>query len=232
MEGNTKARLIVASSEKELWFVENKYNEAEKLIGNDVFKKIIRFNVLGNYANGDIKKTVRRYFNENKKTIRKETLETKLNLSLKWKKIEKSFFKQCEAVTGRKWLHDTYKIYLTHSCFWGGDYDINKPNIYINPLLKQGDPLYVIFHELSHLLYWEYVTSKYPDKFIDKNYKSLWRLSEIMVNYPLLKIKINFKFTPIIPKELKKLSNRILPKFKHESFTGIIDNEINKPTRN
>jgi hypothetical protein len=131
-------------------------------------------------------------------------------------------------ITQIEWRYKTYRVYLLYSCFWGGDYDINKPNIYINPLLKFGDPIYVIFHELSHLLYWEYIYSNYSQKFIKKNEKLLWNLSEVIVNYPLLKLKIAYEIPLIIPPNLKKFSTAIIKKFSSKSFSEIIEHEIKK----
>ncbi len=56
----------------------------------------------------------------------------------------------------------------------------------------------------------------------------LWRLSEVMVNYPLLKMKIDFKFPLIVPKKLTVFSKNILKKIQIKNFTDLIDEELKK----
>lgn len=58
----------------------------------------------------------------------------------------------------------------------------------------------------------------------------LWQLSEVMVNYPLLKIEIDFKFPLIVPKELTVFSNKILENKATKNFADLIDEELKKKT--
>lgn len=215
---------------KEYWFIENKYNEARKFIGEKRFIYIMNQNIPNCYSkNKEIfYRNLKKYIEANKKILVLSIAREKTNLEKKWRRFEKDFFQQIQKITKLNWQHKNYKAYLLYSCFWGGDYDINKPNIYISPLLKYGDPLYIIFHELSHLIYWEYISKKYGGKFIKKNYKLIWKLSEIMVNYPLVKMKINFNFPLVVPENLKKFSSGILKKFPSTNFANIIDDELRK----
>lgn len=219
---------FVRNFNKEAWFIETKFEEAKKFIGRKRFTYIVNQNIPNCHNNNKkiFYKNIKTYIKTNKNNIVPSIKQEGNNLEKRWKKFEKNFFKQMEEITQIKWKYKTYKIYLLYSCLWGGDYDINKPNIYINPLLKYGDTLYIIFHELSHLLYWEYIYSKYSSKFIKKNYNLLWQLSEVLVNYPLLKLKIKFKFPIIIPRNLLKFSKPITKKFSILNFINIIDEEI------
>lgn len=221
---------FIIDSKKENWFIDYKYSNAEKSIGKDRFTYIINSNVPNVYnRNREIfYKNIKKYIKLNKKTINSETHNNSGKIINRWKNFENKFFRETEKITGVKWGHKIYKTYFLYSCFWGGDYDINKPNIYINPLLKFGDPLYVIFHELTHLLYWECIYSKYSEKFITKNYNLLWKLSEIMVNYPLMKLGIGFKFPLVIPKYLETFGKNIIKKFPKMTFVDIVNSEIKK----
>ncbi len=226
---NAKIKIILDFN-KEYWFVKNKYKDAQNNIGEKRFAYIVNCNILGIYSrkNNVFYKNLIKYIKTNKKSINLEIRQKTKEIKKKLAKKEKKFLDQAEKITGIKWHYKTYKIYPLFSCFWGGDYDIGKPNIYINPLLKHGDPLYIIFHELSHLIYWQYINSKYSQKLIEKNHNLLWKLSEVMVNYPLLKMKIGFKMPLIIPKGLMKFGKKILGKFETHSYTEIIDEVIKK----
>jgi len=221
---------FIIDSKKENWFINHKYGDAEKSIGKNRFIYIVNSNIPNIYnRNREIfYKNIKKYIKLNKKTINSEIHNNSRKITSRWKEFENKFFSETEKITGIKWKHKTYKTYFLYSCFWGGDYDIDKPNIYINPLLKFGDPLYVIFHELVHLLYWEHIYSEYSEKFIKKNYNFLWKLSEAMVNYPLLKIKMNFKFPLVVPEDLESFGKNIIKKFSEMTFINIIDDEIKK----
>jgi len=221
---------FTANTKKENWFIDNKYYDAEKSIGKNRFAYIVNNNILNAYDRNQkiFYKNIKKHIKTNEKAINLEISNNSKKIIKRWKKFENKFFEQTEKITGIKWKHKTYKTYFLYSCFWGGDYDINKPNIYINPLLKFGDPLYVIFHELIHLLYWEYICSKYSEKFIKKNYNLIWNLSEVIVNYPLIKLKIGFDFPLVIPRDLEKLSKNIIKKFPTMTFINIIKTEIKK----
>jgi hypothetical protein len=65
---------------------------------------------------------------------------------------------------------------------------------------------------------------------VKKNYTALWKLSEIMVNYPLLKTKLGYKFPLIVPPDIKN-SNVILKKFALKTFRELIDEEVKKMAR-
>ncbi len=217
---------------KEYWFVKNQYKDARKLIGDERFSYIIKNNISNFDTNNfnQLQKNVLKYLKGNRIEIQKNLKKQKRILKNKWNKINKRFFTQIEETTHLKWKYNKYNIYLVHACFWGGDYDPNEPNIYINPLIKHGDPLYIIFHELSHLIFWEYIYSKYSKKFIKENEDFLWQLSEIMVNYPLLKIKIDYEFPLIIPLMIKNYK-RIVNQFSKKEYLEIIENEVNKKKR-
>lgn len=227
---NKKLNFVYGSKSKEFWFIENKFNEAKKSIGEERFAYIINQNILNSFDKDKniFFNNLKGYIESNYKKILPEIKEKGEILEKRWKKFEKDFFLQMEKITGVKWKYNDYQCFLLYACFWGGDYDINKPNIYINPLLKHGDPLYIIFHELSHLIYWEYIYSKYPEKFILKNNDFLWSLSEIMVNYPLPKLKIDFNFSIIVPEKLSEFSKDIIDQFPSINFIDLINEEINK----
>lgn len=231
---NKKTRLkFICDFNKEFWFISNKYDEAAKLIGKKRFGYIVNQNIPNCYSeNRDIfhKKLVE-YLNSRKKIVIQLSKKRIVVIEKKWKKIETKFFQQMGLKTGINWKHKTYKAYMTYSCFWGGDYDVAKKCIYINPLLEHGDPLYVIFHEMSHLIYWEYIQSNYDKKFITRNNNFLWQLSEVMVNYPLLKIKLGISIPLVIPKKIERLSKSILRKFSSLSYLDIVDQEIKKKAR-
>lgn len=214
---------------KEFWFIENNYRDAQKLIGKKDFINIIKFNIPEVYSNdyNQMIKNISQYLKNHQNSILPKLLKQKAIYQKEWCLFEKNFFNQVEKTTGLKWKNKKYDLYFLYSCFWGGDYDEGGNTIYINPLLKQGDPIYVIFHELSHILFWEYIYDNYPTKFISQNHSQLWRLSEIMVNYPLLKISINYKFPLIIPPNFKG-ADSIIKKFAKMTFCDIIHQELKK----
>ena len=221
---------FIKNFQKEYWFIKNKLNAAEKEIGKKRFALIVNYNIPNGY-NKDKKKfisDITAYFHSNQKQIQKQISKKAVAIEKGWKKYGDAFFKQVREVTKVRWRYRTYKNYFVSSCFWGGDYDINKNNIYINPLIPQGDPLYVIFHELCHLHYWEHIYSEYSANFIKRNHQLFWELSEVMVNYPLQKIKINYHFPMVIPPYLKRFSSAILKSFPTEEFTDIIKQTIKK----
>lgn len=230
MKKNLPKIRFVKNFNKEYWFVKNKFAEAKQQIGEERFAYIINQNIPVGYNKNKIifYRNLKKYLKTNKNNLIPAIKQKSEIIENRWGKFEKNFFEQAEKITGIKWKYKTYKIYFIHSCFWGGDYDKNGSNIYINPLLEYGDPLYVIFHELSHLLYWEYIFKKYPVNFIEKNDRLLWQLSEIIVNYPLMKMKIDFEFPLIIPKDLEKFSKKIIEKFPTNNFIDIIENELKK----
>ena len=130
-------------------------------------------------------------------------------------------------ITGLRWQHKTCDLYLIYSCFWGGDYDENGSTIYVTPFLRYGNPLYVIFHELSHLLFWEYIYAAYSHSFIKRHHRKFWELSEIMVNYPLRKISFTSKFSVVVPPDLNG-ARRILKKFSRYNYLDIIKDEVKR----
>ena len=64
--------------------------------------------------------------------------------------------------------------------------------------------------------------------FIQKNKGFLWRLSEVMVNYPLLKLKLKTKIPLVIPENLALESKGLVKRFSKEFFKEIIKREIEK----
>ncbi len=220
---------IITDSTKEKWFVENKFNEAYQHIGEERFSYIVKCNIPDIHTGSiDIIKTeVVKFIEQNQNKIADQIENEKGPLQKSWKKYEKDFFQQISSITDLKWKHTKYNCFLLFSCFWGGDYDLDAPNIYINPLLELGDPLYVIFHELSHLLYFEYIASRYGQKYIHTNLQRVWELSEIMVNYPLVKLEIDYKFDLIIPPEIS-WAQEVVDQFDSRSFTELIDRYLTK----
>lgn len=230
MKQNLPKLRFIKNFNKEYWFIKNKFAEAKQQIGEKRFIYIVNQNIPIGYNKNEkiFYKNLKAYLEANKNNLIPAIKQKSKIIENRWGKFEKKFFEQAEKITKIKWKYKTYKIYFIHSCFWGGDYDKNKSNIYINPLLEYGDPLYIIFHELSHLLYWEYIFKKYPANFIEKNDCFLWQLSEVMVNYPLLKMKIDFQFPLIIPKNLEKFGKNIIEKCSTNNFIDIIENELKK----
>jgi hypothetical protein len=228
MEKSSKKLKFVANFEMESWFIKNKYSDTAKLIGKKEFIDLASKNVNGCHCKNkkDFTVYLNKYIIKNKKDIIFEIKQKKKIIEKRWHKFEKKFFYSLEQITGVNWKYKNYKCYLCSTCFFGGDYDIQKPNIYINPLSKHGDPSYVIFHELSHLLFWNYVFLKYSKSFVKENYYFLWKLSEIMVNFPLLKLDLKFYFPLTIPEKLRKFGKPIVEKFSIMNFTDIIDSEI------
>ena len=220
---------FLVDCKKEFWFIKNKYRDAQKLIGKKKFSNIINFNIPETYSDNhkQMVKNISLHLKNQQHNILYNLLKQKNIYQKKWRLFEKNFFNQMEVITGLTWKNKTYALYFLYSCFWGGDYDENGNIIYVNPLLKQGDPLYVIFHELSHILFWEYIYDNYSKKFISQNHFWLWKLSEIMVNYPLSKLTINYKFPLIIPPNIKNADN-IIRKFSTMSFCDIINKELKK----
>lgn len=212
---------------KELWFIKEKYADAKKVIGKNQFLKIINFNIPGLYFRNyqQLIEKLYEHLKLKRQGILSRLLKQKSIYQKKWHKFEKDFFNQMEVVTGLKWQQSSYNLYFIYSCFWGGDYDEEGKNIYVNPFLKHGDPFYVIFHELSHIIFWEYIYANFSHNFIIKNHHRLWELSEVMVNYPLLKISLDFKFPVIIPLSIKG-AEKIMSNFFHLSYTEIIQQEI------
>jgi hypothetical protein len=221
---------FIQNFEKEFWFVDNKHQEAKKRIGENLFSYIIKQNIPGLEQTDDpnLNQKIKNYLEENKSDIVSSIKEKKKRLEDKWQKVEQDFFSQTEEITGLNWKHQNYKAYLLFSCLWGGDYEAENNNIYVNPLLEHGDPLYVVFHELTHLLYWQFIHSKYSANFINKNHEFLWELSEIMVNYPLLRLKldIDMEIPLVVPPQLKDKSKPIVERFSEDSFIEIIKSEI------
>lgn len=228
-KNNVKLKFI-KSFEREFWFVDNNYSEAKKVIGKDRFLYIINHNIpnCSDESFSDLCDKVKKHIQSSKDEIIRLIDEKGNELEKKWRKTEDIFFRQMEEATEIKWKYKKYNVYLLFSCLWGGDYDIGMSNIYINPLLEYGDPLYVIFHELSHLMYWEFVSESYPQSFIQKNKGFLWRLSEVMVNYPLLKLKLKTKIPLVIPENLALESKGLVKRFSKEFFKEIIKREIEK----
>lgn len=219
---------FIVHRRKELWFLKNKFKEAEKLIGRKKFTYIIDQNVPGAVEKGIVSpRVVISYLRKNRAELSSAMTRRSKDLERRWRKLEHPFFDQMELVTGAKWKHRRYNLYLIASCFWGGDYGIGERNIYVNPLLKHGDSLYVIFHELSHIMYWEYILSKYSNSFVKRNYRKLWELSEIMVNYPLMKIDVPYRFPVVIPPDVRN-GKRVLKKFRKKGYIEIIQEEIKR----
>ncbi|MBI5401268.1 hypothetical protein HZB05_00350 [Candidatus Wolfebacteria bacterium] len=230
---NTYPKLkFIVSFNEEYKFIKEKYDDAIEKIGKERFSFIVNHNVPNAYHKNKLilKENIGLYLLNNRKSISSNIKKSSLLIKRKWSKVEARFFNQMQDVTGIKWKNNKYNLYLLFSCFWGGDYDETQPNIYINPLLKYGDPLYVIIHELSHILYWEYINKTYSKTFIRKNKKLLWELSEVMVNYPLLNINIGIKIPLVIPPDIKQFSTKIIKKFSLSSYIDII-NEVMKKAR-
>ena len=223
---------IIADFSEEYAFVKERYVSARRAIGVDTFRKIIAFNIPGAKAQSlpGIQKEVIAYLDANALRLRARLAAEKVVHRKIWREFEKLFFEETSRATGLSWQYATYRIHLTASCFWGGDYDENARDVYINPLLKQGDPLYVTCHELSHLLYWEYLHAHYSKSFIARHRAKLWELSEIMVNYPLIRAKAFPHFPLVIPPDIVN-GKSIAADFSRKSYLDILDCEIKKIAR-
>ncbi len=220
---------FIVNYKKEFWFIKNKYSDARKAIGKKRFGGIINFNIpeiaVDKYER--MVKDVYRHTENKREDVLPKLLKQKMIYQKKWLQFGSRFFRQMEEVTGLTWRKRKYDLYFLFSCFWGGDYDENGNTIYVGPLLKHGDPLYVIFHELSHLLFWEFVHTHYTKGFIKRNHFRIWKLSEVLVNYPLLKISIKYRFPLIIPSTIKN-ADEIVKNFSAMSFCDIIQKELKK----
>lgn len=231
---NTYPQLkFITDFTEEYKFIKEKYDDAMQKIGKERFAFIVNYNIPNaSHKNKSIfKKNIKQYLKTNEKVICSDIKKSSITIKKKWRKAETSFFKQMENSTGIAWQHNKYNLYLLFSCFWGGDYDETQPNVYINPLLKQGDSLYIIMHELSHILYWEHIYKTYSKTFIRKNKKILWKLSEVMVNYPLLNIKVGIKVPMVIPPDIKQYGSKLVKKFSQFSYIDIINGEIERARR-
>jgi len=214
---------------KEHWFIRKKYPSAEKAIGRDHFSRIINFNVPNAYRPdpAQLEKNILSYLRQNQSEISSSLQKKKRIIQERWNQISEAFFRDSEGLTGIRWRKEKYTLYFLASCFWGGDYDENGKNIYISPLLPHGDPLYIILHELSHLLFWEYIYDTYPPALISRNHVQFWALSEIMVNYPLLKMRLGIEMPVVIPHSVSG-GKRLIKKFGAHSFKEIITQELKR----
>lgn len=143
-----------------------------------------------------------------------QTKKSGEKLKKQWEKTNNVFFKEVEKVTGFKWKYPVYKCHLSSTFICGGCYDARKGNIVsVFPRLKHASALDVLFHELVHLHFWDTI-DKLKVKY-NKNEKltakgKIWDLSEIAVNYPLQKIRINgYKSEFCIYPKHKKLWKKI-----------------------
>lgn len=223
---------IVSRFPDEYKFVREKYPAARRAIGSDTFKRIVAFNIPGTKAKtlSEIQHETAIYLNANRPALTEQLAAKKRKYKGIWRKSGGKFFEEISRITKLHWRHATYRIHLTASCFWGGDYDEKAADIYVNPLLKQGDPFYVMCHELSHLHFWEYIHAKYPESFIMRHHAKLWALSEIMVNYPFHQSKLFRHFPVVIPPGVAG-GTRIVADFSRRSYFEIIDREIKKLAR-
>ena len=233
MKNNYPKLKFITIFDEEYKFIKEKYNDAIKKIGEERFAFIVNHNIPDAYNKNKrvLKENIGFYLSKNKKIISSDIKKSSVLIQKGWTKIEQKFFKHIQDTTGIEWKNNKYNLHLLFTCFWGGDYDEEQPNIYINPLLKFGNPLYVIMHELSHIIYWEYIYKKYSKAFIRKNKKSLWELSEIMVNYPLVNIKVGIEIPIVVPPDIKQYGSKIIKEFPIYSYTDIINKEIEKARR-
>ncbi|MEW6408199.1 MAG: hypothetical protein AB1465_05945 [Patescibacteria group bacterium] len=117
---NMKLKFI-KDFKKESWFIKNKYRAARKQIGEERFIYIINKNIPGCYnrTNKLFVKNLIQYFKDNKKIITSGIAKKSEVIERKWKKYDRRFSEQIPKITGIKWKHKEYRVYLVNSCFWG-----------------------------------------------------------------------------------------------------------------
>ena len=214
-----------ADHSKEVWFVRHKFRDAMSQIGATRFVDILNRSVFkGTGWEGASLEPFLEHLHRNRTGIARQLQQRAPAIRRRWKRYERAFFEQTQTVTGVAWRRRRYRAILIYSCFWGGDYD-SEGNVYVSPSVRYGDPLYVVYHEMSHLLYWEFVRSISSEAFIRRAFTPLWQLSEIMVNYPLLKLRIGFRFPLILPPDLPGRKT-ILAQFPTRSYREIIQSEV------
>jgi len=203
-----------------------KKHKIRKFFGEKVFNKFLKQYYPELVGKND--KEILDYFKKNKRKIIEEAEKAGKKLEQNWKKVGKDFFKEIERVTGFKWRYKTYKCHLSSTFICGGCYDIKKGNVVsVFPKIKHASPLYVLFHELTHLHFWDTISELKIkcNKEEEKNRKGkIWCFSEVAVNYPLKKIKIK-NFNPIfnIYPQHKELWKRV-EKYWNLDFKNFILN--------
>jgi len=161
-----------------------------KFFGENYFNSLLKMSYPKLVGKTD--KEIINYFKNNKEKIIHQTEKSGEKLKQEWANINNNFFQEVEKVTDFKWKHKVYKCHLSSTFICGGCYDAQRGNIVsIFPRLEHA--LDTLFHELIHLHFWDTI----DELRIEHNKKErltaqgkVWDLSEIAVNYPLQKIKI------------------------------------------
>lgn len=124
---------------------------------------------------------------------KRKLIELKNFLSLKWKKIDKTFWKRIEEITNVPWKFNKYVCFINNVTI--GHYLI--PN---EIRISEKNP-YTIAEELFHLHYWYIwkklfkINERHPQKLNICGKKwSIWHVSETIVEFVLLKDKILKRF--------------------------------------
>src|SRR3989338_4118852 len=143
---------------------------------------------------GKADKEIINYFKNNKEKIIQQTEKSGEKLKQEWARVSNDFFQEVERVTGFKWRHEIYKCHLSSTFICGGCYDAQKGNIIsVFPRLRYALGLDTLLHELAHLHFWDTIDElkiRYNKKEKLTAQGKVWDLSEIAVNYPLQKIKM------------------------------------------
>jgi len=120
---------------------------------------------------------------KNEFELKSEALGKKAKeLKNSWKDVKNIFLSELESVFGKPNMN--IKCYVIFSCGWGS-YDVNENEVYVS--YEMEDLLYTLCHEICHLYYYYFINKNF------KNYDKVkaWRLSEILVNFILIKDKLS-----------------------------------------
>lgn len=197
---------------KDLDCINNSYPQMRRVFSRD-FNRLLKryYPFCVNKSDEDILE----YFKENKRKITKQTNIHSDVLKAKWTKINNEFFDQIEKITGFQWKYKIYRCYLSSSYICGGGYALPR-TIIIFPQARHIDPLNSIAHEITHLHLWD-ILEKTGLKIDEKTFtnKKIWDISEVIVNFPLLKLKIEgFNYKMHLFPQQKKLYMRLKPLYK------------------
>ena len=133
-------------------------------------------------------------------------------------------------ITGFDFKYSVYKCHLSSTFICGGCYDAKVGNLVsVFPSITHADALEVVIHELVHLHFWESLDRmkiKYNKSEKEKSKGTVWDLSEIAVNYPMLKLKLpGFRYKFKIYPQHKTMWNKI-KKFSKSNFEDFVRSSI------
>lgn len=170
---------------------------------------------------------IMRYFREKEDSITKKIKRDAADLKREWMKVEEDVFAHIENITGSKFKRKNYVCYLSSTTIWGGSYEI-PDKILVFPSCKHSNPVLIIAHELTHLLFWE--VFKTVKKTIPKDLfgSKLWDFSEVVTNFILLKIKLKgFDYkSRLWSEEQKRMLNSVKSKWNGDLKSLLLDIEI------